>query len=468
MIHFASNLVMSAAGFVATIVLTRELGPERFGIYVVTLAVLSWLAIAGNFGLSQAVRKRVSESVEGNYVFAGSVLQVGLYLAVAAVIWLGRSVLDGFIGIRATRIILVMLAARLGLSFVRSVLQGQRLVHVSSLLASVEWTSRSVVQILLVLSGFGIAGAFGGYVFGALFAAVLGSYFVSVPRAMPSRAEFRRLRAYAQFSWLGEIKNRTFMSMDTIILALFVSKGLIAVYEVAWNLASLFAIFGVSISQTLFPDMSQLASEDPSDGRISELLRLSLAYSGLFLVPGLVGGAIVGDVVLSIYGSTFTTGYYVLLVLTFARFLYGYMSQLLNTINAVDRPDLTFVINVVFVGVNLVLNLLLTWRFGWYGAAVATTVSAGIGLSLGYHYAGQVVDVVVPVGEIAKQFAAAGVMAAVVLGGRLVAGDSLPVVISLVGVGAGVYLATLFYLSREFRTTVRANLPFELPTFASK
>jgi O-antigen/teichoic acid export membrane protein len=49
--------------------------------------------------------------------------------------------------------------------------------------------------------------------------------------------------------------------MDTLVLAIFVSNSLIAVYEVAWNLASLFAIFGSSISRTLFPEISKLSSE---------------------------------------------------------------------------------------------------------------------------------------------------------------------------------------------------------------
>ncbi len=258
------------------------------------------------------------------------------------------------------------------------------------------------------------------------------------------------------------------MSMDTIILAAFVPHGLIAVYEVAWNLASLFAIFGESISRTLFPEMSMIASEDKGEDQISGLLRVSLAYSGLFIIPGLVGAAIVGDVVLTIYGQGFETGYYILLVLTFARLLYGFMGQFLSTINALDRPDLTFYINGIFVAVNLGLNVVLTWRFGWYGAAAATTISAGAGLLLGYYYATRVIEFEVPVDEIAKQCLSAVVMAVTVFTARYVVGDSLPVVVMLVGIGAGIYFATLLALSREFRLTVEENLPFRLPLFPSE
>jgi O-antigen/teichoic acid export membrane protein len=468
MVDFLSRLVMSVSGFVATIVLTRTLGQEQYGAYVVVLSVLSWVAIAGKFGLPQAVRKRLSEANGGNYIVSGGVTQLGLFGLVAVGLWLARPYLNDFMGIKATWTLVVMLAVHLLVGFVRSVLDGQHLVHVSSVLSPVEWTTRSVVQVALVLSGFGIAGAFAGYVVGAVVAALIGLRFVSLPDELPSRREFTRLKSYAQFSWLGSIKSRTFMSMDTIILAVFVSNSLIAVYEIAWNLASLFAIFGSSISATLFPEMSDIASGDGTADEIAGLLRVSLAYSGLFIIPGLVGAALLGDVVLTIYGPDFDTGYYILLVLTFARLLYGYMGQFLSTINALDHPELTFYVNAIFVAVNLALNVVLTWQFGWYGAAAATTISAALGLLLGYHYAAQLVNVTVPIGEIAKQCLAAATMTVFVLAARVLVGDSLPIVVVLVGFGAGVYFATLLVLSREFRTTVADNLPFALPVLASE
>nr|WP_255246101.1 oligosaccharide flippase family protein [Halolamina sp. CBA1230] len=456
---------MSFSGFVATIVLTNTLGQERYGTYVVVLSVLAWVAIAGDLGVTAAVKKRVSESAEGNYLSAGIVVQSGLYTVVAICLWVSRPYLNGYMEIEATWVLIVLLAVRLAANFVQSVLDAQHLVHVSSILTPVEWTSRSIVQVLLVLSGAGVAGAFAGYVAGAVVGAALGAYFVSTSLSVPSKRDFSRLKSYAQFSWLASIKGRTFLSMDTLVLAVFVSNSVIAVYEIAWNLASLFSIFGSSIQRTLFPEISELSSESGISGEISGLLRVSLAYSGLFIIPGLAGGALVGDIVLQVYGPGFETGYYVLLVLTFARLLYGYQGQFVTTLDAVDRPDLTFRINAVFVGVNLILNILLTWQYGWYGAAAATTISAAIGLVLGYYYASQVLDVVVPLAEIGKQWIAAGAMVAVVYPLRTVVGESLPLVTVLVGIGAGFYFLVLLVLSREFRTTVEDNLPFQVPIF---
>ena len=465
MIDFLSKIVMSLSGFVATIVLTRSLGQERYGAYVVVISVLAWVAIAGNLGLSPAIKKRVSEADDGNYVVSGVIVQLILYAIVAICLWIARPYLNAYMEIDATAVLILLLAVKLATDFIQSVLDGQHLVHISSLLAPIEWTSRSVVQIALVLSGLGVVGAFAGYVVGALVAVVIGVYFASFDLSLPSRRDFDRLRSYAQFSWLASVKGRTFLSMDTLVLAVFVSNSVIAVYEIAWNLASLFAIFGSSVSRTLFPEMSRISSAEGASDEIAELFRISLAYSGLFIIPGLIGAAIVGDVVLTIYGSGFQTGYYILLILTFARLLYGYQGQFLTVLDGVNRPDLTFRVNGVFVAVNLVLNILLTWQYGWYGAAIATTASAALGLVLGYYYANRIIGVTVPIDGIGKQLFAAGVMAFAVYGGRLLVGDSLPLVFVLVIGGAGVYFSALLAISREFRTTVEENLPFKIQDF---
>jgi O-antigen/teichoic acid export membrane protein len=362
-------------------------------------------------------------------------------------------------GVDATGILILLLAAHLLTIFIQGILDGQHLVHVSSILTPIEWTSRSAVQVALVIYGFGLTGAFVGYFAGAVVAAVIGLYFISVDWSLPSRRDFVHLKSFAQFSWLAPVKGRTFLSMDTLVLALFVSNSLVAVYEIAWNLASLFSLFGSSITKTLFPEMSKISSSKNTNDELSGLLRTGLAYMGLFIIPGLVGSAIIGDIVLTIYGPGFEKGYYILLILTFARLLYGYMGQFTTTLGAIDRPDLTFRINIAFIAANLVLNLILTPPFGWYGAAAATTTSTTVGLLMGYCYTNQHVTVTIPVVPISKQLFAAVVMAISVYLCRLLFGDSLPLAIILAGVGAGIYFLTLITISQEFRTTVMENLP---------
>ena len=210
---------------------------------------------------------------------------------------------------------------------------------------------------------------------------------------------------------------------------------------------------------------------DLTDDRIIAIAANAVAYAGLFLIPGIVGGAILGDRLMSIYGSGFAIGAEVLPILLVGILAYSYTKQLLNTLNGIDRPDLAFRANAAFIGSNLVLNVALVYTIGWVGAAIATATSAGIGLLFGFHYTRKHVAFTVPYGEIARQWAAALGMGLVVYAARVfgearwawIPDYNAVFVVGLVGLGAVVYFSLLFSISTEFRTTVANNLSFDVP-----
>ncbi|ELY68608.1 polysaccharide biosynthesis protein [Natronobacterium gregoryi SP2] len=174
-----------------------------------------------------------------------------------------------------------------------------------------------------------------------------------------------------------------------------------------------------------------------------------------------------------LYGEGFGIGTHVLTILLLGILAYSYNKQLLNTLNAIDRPDLAFRANAVFIGANLVLNVALVYSIGWIGAAIATATSAAIGLVCSFYYTRRHVGFRVPVGEISRQILAALFMGIVVYSARAV-GETHPVaaynevfVVSLVGLGAAVYFLVLLAISRTFRTTVSRNLPVDVPLAGS-
>ncbi|MDY6779450.1 MAG: polysaccharide biosynthesis C-terminal domain-containing protein, partial [Halobacteria archaeon] len=114
------------------------------------------------------------------------------------------------------------------------------------------------------------------------------------------------------------------------------------------------------------------------------LAQTGVAYAGLFLVPGLVGGLVLGEVILSVYSQEFQQGYLVLVLLILARLISTYKNQFVNVIDAINKPDVGFKINAVFVVTNVSLNFVLVYFRGWIGAAVATAVSAAVGCVLAY------------------------------------------------------------------------------------
>jgi O-antigen/teichoic acid export membrane protein len=465
-IHFGSQVVASVVGFVATLYIARNLGSATLGTYSLFVAVVIWAKVATGTGLQQAVKKRISEREGGERdLGAGLVVQVIAYLVVAGGALALADPLNDYLRFEGAGLLVVALALTLVFSFVSATLQGEQKVHVAAALTPLDRVVRSGIQLAVVFLGVlggGMVGLVWGYVAGAAVAAVVGLAFVGMHPRRPRREQFERVLGFARYSWLSGVEGRSFSSMDTIVLGLFVASSLIGYYEVAWNLASILAVFGTSISDSLFPTLSELSSAD-EDEAVAGLLEDALAFTGLFIVPGLVGVLVIGDRVLGIYGTEFQAAAGVLALLVVARLLYAYEAQFTSALYAIDHPDVAFRINVVFVAANLGLNLLLVSLYGWGGAAVATTLAAAVGLVLGYRLLDGVVPVRVPIGELARQWAAAGAMGVVVyVAEPLVAGvgvRSIVVTLALVALGAVVYFVALLTLSERLRTVVVRNSP---------
>jgi len=464
-IHFGSQVVSSVVGFVATLYIARNLGSATLGTYSLFVAVVIWLKVATGTGLQQAVKKRISEHDGGpRDLGAGVVIQAVAFVIVALAALALSGPLTDYLRFDGARLVIVALAVTLAFSFVGATLQGDRRVHLAALLTPIDRVIRSGLQLAVVLLGVlggGVAGLAWGYVAGAAVAGVVGLAFVTMRPRWPGREQFERVLGFARYSWLSGIEGRSFSSMDTIVLGLLVASNLIGYYEVAWNLASILAVFGTSISDALYPELSQLSSED-ADEAVAGLVNDALAYTGLFVIPGLVGVAAVGDRVLAIYGGEFRAASTVLVLLVVARLVYAYEAQLVSTLYAIDRPGVAFRVNVAFVVTNLGLNLLFVALYGWIGAAVATTIAAVVGLILAYRALSAAVTFDVPMAELGRQWLAAVTMGgAVVVAEGLVAdglGSGIVGTFLLIGFGAAVYFITLLGLSERLRTTVSENL----------
>lgn len=469
LVVFLSKLLGSALGFLATIYFARELGAEVLGYYFLVVAIVAWLKLGGHLGVAQAVNKRISEGEDRSAFFSAGlaiILALGLLLSIGIVAL--RGPLETYIGTEVSLFVVVMLLAALFAAIVQAALQGERLVHIAGILDPINIGVRSIIQITLVVVGFGLAGMLIGWAVGAAIVGLLGLTFLSVGLKWPRRQHIESLVDYAKFSWLGSLESRAYNDVDVLVLGALVPSALVGVYAVAWSLAGFLSLFGNAVSSTLFPEMSR-ADATGSDTTVASYVNDGLTFAGLFIIPGFFGGTILADRILRIYGPEFTQGSTVFSLLVLAVLFYTYQRQLINSLNAIDRPDISFRIHAIFILVNVVLNVVLVLYIGFVGAAIATAASTGFGLVLTYFELRKFIEFEVPVGEIGRQFVAAVLMGIVVLGGHVmfemteVVDHNAGITFILVTVGGCLYFVTLLVLSNRFRATVVSNSPIELP-----
>lgn len=473
---FLSKLLGSALGFLATLYFARELGAEVLGVYALVLTVVGWLALVGQLGIGKAAEKRISEGEDRGKFFVATVLLVGLLGVVLTIgVVLSQPILESYISEFDAYVAISVVWFVIGLLFVLffykiviRTLRGQQMVHIAGLLDPVKVGSQSLIQIGLVMMGYGLLGMLVGYIIGGIFIGVIGLFWITIRPTLPKKRHFQSLFDYAKFSWLGGFKSKTFNEVDILLLGVFVPSALVGVYSVTWTISKFLDLFGTAVRETMFPEISQSSAQKSSQAAAG-MIEDALAYTGLIAIPGLIGGVILGERLLRLYGEEFVEGVSVLGLLILAVLIYSYQKQLMNGLNGLNRPDLAFRINAVFVTLNATLNLGLIYLYGIEGAAVATALSAAVALVLSYYMLSQLISFSFPAPELARQWVAAIVMGGIVFGSLEVIetigviNHNATIVVGLVVLGSGTYFLTLLTISREFRDTVNRNLPVEIP-----
>ncbi|GGM66072.1 O-antigen/teichoic acid export membrane protein [Halarchaeum rubridurum] len=458
-VYFLSNIGTSVLGFLAMLYLTHNLAEDLLASYFLVVAILIWLNVLFGRTIQRAVSKRLSETGDDGYVGAGLLMQAVVGVVIVFALLAFRGWMNGYFRAPATVPLVGLVAVTFAFSFVQEVLKGQHDVHIAALLQPLDRGVRSILQITVAVLGLGLSALLVGYGVASFVGVAVGVTYLSVGVYQPTREHVASLLEFIRYSWLGMLGSRAFASMDTVILGLLIAtSSFITYYEIAWNIASVLGIFGVALSETLFPEISKLGAEGEND-RIRTLLEDAVAYAGLFLLPGIVGTALIGSRVLRLYGASYAKASTVLLVLVFARVVYAYESQFLSALDALDRPDLAFRVNGVFVAANLGGNLVLVYRYGWVGAAVATAGSTALALVISYYYLDSVLGIGIPYGELGQQVTAAIAMGTVVYAIETVIDRGSVGTVALVVIGAAVYFAVLVGISKHFRTTVARNLP---------
>lgn len=454
LVQFATKLGITVSGFVSTLVFARFLGSEVLGTYFLVIAVLSWLEFGSEFGLTAAIQKRVSELEDpSEFLSAGAILIAAFAGFAFIAVVLTHDFISDYVGAEVGLLVGVMLVAKIIYVFADSGLRGYHRVATAAKFELQATVLRVILQVGVVVAGFGLTALLVGYVVAFAITGLLGIYVLisEVEFVRPARRHIESTLQYAQYSWLTILKTRISASMDTIVLGFFVTNALVGIYGASWNLATVLALASQSLSSALFPALSELGTNEDLD-EFRSILGQALIYAGIICIPGIVGLAIIGEDILRIYGPSFPDGVGIVVILSVFALFSSYEGQFRTALDALDRPDLTFQINALFVVTNISGNIVLVSIYGWVGAALATAGSMGLSLIYAYILTDRLVGLKIPVDEILRQIAAAVMMGVVVYGLEIVTAPfPYYVVIIPIGVGAGVYFAILFAISKTIR-----------------
>lgn len=464
--RFGTNVFGTAAGFLGTFYFANALGADGVGAYAVFTSLQMVAGTLTSLGLFRAVTKRVSEGHAQARHFTTGLAVTGAGAALTALgAFALRGQIRGVVGVDAAAALVPL--AVLSWSLFRltgAFLEGTGRVALAGAVENGRYVPIVAIQSALVFAGFGVAGLLWGLVAGQFLTfgfAYLG--YARVIPARPSRGLIREFLDFSKYMYVQSVAGQLFKHADYLILGQFVGVGAAGIYKLAFTVTEATMLFSSALSQVSFPEFSRL-SEGERERRVRELFGKTVSYAGLFAVPALGGGAVIGNALLAtVYGVAPGTvavpvvgavglGNALIAVLALANLFNGYRSTLESYFAGTNRPAVSAAGAGALIAVYAVAAPPLLAAFGAVGLAVATALS--FGACCGYLWSrletapprSAVVDAATQVGATAVMMAAV-VAVRGVLGGAAGAGRLAAVLV----VGVVIYFATLVAANERLR-----------------
>lgn len=370
---------------VVLIYAARYLGVERFGMFETALAWSNAFLALNDVGMSTLIVREAARDEKKMAVYFGNTLAVEVVLSIvlyAAIIGIGLA-----LRYDPTIISLMMILGAAGLVFeFRKVMRGIFRVVMDLKFVAILEVINGVLYLLLaiwIFSAFAdIDMGMMGLAHSRLWVNVLVILAMLVYTLRFIRPTFapKEIWPMIKQSYVFTLYNLFFMlyfQIDQIILSIMKDSAEVGIYSAPAKIVSLFLFIPLMVFQVIMPLMYRYSTNNIERyKKVNHLLWRYLAAFGIpagiglwFLAPNIIG---------LVFDASYSASVPVLAVMgLFLAIRFTGISQG-NSLTTNDRQGLRAVIQIVSVGINIVLDILLITTYGALGAAYATLITEAI------------------------------------------------------------------------------------------
>lgn len=401
---FASTVI----GAIVVIIMARLLGPVGYGLYTLSFVLPALFATFADFGLSPALTRygaslrsqhkygRLADMIGSGLLFNLSTSLAASLLAFALSNQLAASVLQrqDMGRLVALASVTILFQGLFNLSY--NALVGLDRMGQSAMMLVLRDTARVILSPLLIIVGFGVAGAISGQVLGWVLASAVGVWVLlayqqtlgkNPDETVLEKRMARNIETMMRYGlpiYLGTLVSSLLIQYQNIVLAFFTTNAEIGNFNAARNFGALIQILATPVATALFPAFSK---RDLETGKkeLQIMFENSVKYTTLLIIPLAVFVAAASrDLILAIYGAAYTSAAMYLTLYVGIFLLASIGSQVIGAfLNGVGRTKVNLTIALVQLAVFLPAAPLMAWRYGVPGMIVALVLSSLVSTSFG-------------------------------------------------------------------------------------
>lgn len=399
-ITFTGGILGRALLYVSLLIIARLLGAELFGIYSLGFGVFTFFALLARMGLDCGVVRYVSiyKGNEDRGRVKGVIAQSLIFsfligVGVGTILYFG----SGWIAItffRKEGLEDVIKLFSFGVPFMSTVLVAveatrgfqkmQYPVYVTNIFQPL---AKLCLILILFWFGFRLYGVIWATVISVVSGLLLALFYIrklfpEIIGIIKPIYETKKLMKFSIILFFTCLAGFFFMWTDVLMLGYFHSASKVGVYRAASQTALLLVMILSAFTSIFAPIAGELYAKKEMD-KLNGLLKIVTKWGLYISLPIFLIMAYLAKEILSIFGSQFTDGWQVLVILISAQFVYVGIGDMGWVLVMCGMRNLWFYIITVIATMNIALNFLTIPKYGMIGAAVATGISI-----VGIHLAG--------------------------------------------------------------------------------
>lgn len=165
-------------------------------------------------------------------------------------------------------------------------------------------------------------------------------------------------------------------TVDTFIIEYFKGIRSVGIYAIATKIATLVIFFNTVLNVIVSPKISELYYNNKQK-ELEYLLKKITTINFFIIIPIVLILIIIGDILLSVFGNEYLSGYTALVFLLIAQLINAASGPTGNFMNMTGNETTFVIILIIALLINITLNIFLIPEYDISGAAFATLISMG-------------------------------------------------------------------------------------------
>lgn len=377
--------------FVITLLITRTVGPELYGLLVLAMGMTTFLESVSHFGFETTMVKYTAQYMaQKNVSTVRAIVNFGLKvtlilsLVLASISFLFADQIAVLVFNKANlapvlRVMLVGVPFMSVVAIFLSALQGAKLLKYRILIQQFMMPMFRFIVVAVALSlGFKIVGVAWAWVltavFGAALATVIQSKKIGLSFKSDSTMDKKELLSFSVLLLASQILYQNINGLGTLIIGIFLTADQVGIYGVAMRTVPFMLIPFVSFSAIFSPFVSELFTK----GRMKELENMYKTGNKWVMTASLPLFVLIvffSEQIASFFGSGFKSSAPIMVIVLIGQMVNICTGSTGIILSMTGKAHYNLFNSASLCILNIVLTLLLVPRFGLMGAASAYSVS---------------------------------------------------------------------------------------------